>query len=87
MNATRPILSKTRHCLLACGLLATVALSACAPAGGRLAASGDPDDCGPAAECEEPGRLASQVRLDADAILAGMAHARARLGLQEDAAP
>jgi hypothetical protein len=28
-----------------------------------------------------------QVRRDTDAILAGIAHARARLGLQEDATP
>jgi hypothetical protein len=92
MNATGPNPTKSRPGTshwgkLVAALLAALALSACAEAGGPPAEPDDADVCGPVAECEEPGRLVTQVRLDADAILAGMAHARARLGLQEDAAP
>ncbi|MBS0559209.1 MAG: hypothetical protein JSR21_04055 [Proteobacteria bacterium] len=43
--------------------------------------------CATAADCEDSPALAEQVRRDTQAILAGMAHARARMGLQEDAAP
>jgi hypothetical protein len=64
-----------------------LALSGCVQPGAPQSEADDPDGCPTAASCEEPGRLESQVRLDADAILAGMAHARARLGLQEDATP
>ena len=43
--------------------------------------------CATAADCEDSPVLADQVRRDTEAMLAGMAHARARLGLVEDAAP
>jgi hypothetical protein len=87
MNATPPKPTERRLCLLALGLLASVAMSGCVPAGGQLAGADDPDGCGAAASCDEPGQLEAQVRLDTDAMLAGIAHARARLGLQEDATP
>ncbi len=89
MNAPRSKLPILRTPMLALGLLAALALSACGGAG-----TGDPpgaeDDavsCRSAADCEQPARLSNQVQLDTDAMLAGMAHARARLGLQEDATP
>ncbi len=87
MNAPRPKLPILRASLLAFGLLAVLTLSACAAADGQPGADDDADSCGSAADCEEPARLSAQVRLDTDAMLAGMAHARARLGLQEDATP
>ncbi len=87
MNAPRPKLPILRASLLAFGLLAALTVSACAPGGGQPGADDDADSCGSAADCEEPARLSAQVRLDTDAMLAGMAHARARLGLQEDATP
>jgi hypothetical protein len=86
MSAPRPKPIQLRPCRLALGLLVALILSACAMAGGPQSALDDPDDCGPA-PCDTPGRMAKQVQLDTDAILAGMAHARARLGVQEDAAP
>jgi hypothetical protein len=85
MNTPQPKLARPRLCLLAVGLLAVVALSGCVPAGSQQ--SGAEDDCGATASCEEPAQLDMQVRRDTDAILAGIAHARARLGLQEDATP
>jgi len=87
MNASRPKLPILRASLLAFGLLAVLTLSACAAADGQPGADDEADSCGSAADCEEPARLSAQVRLDTDAMLAGMAHARARLGLQEDATP
>jgi hypothetical protein len=72
--------------LLAVGLLAAMALSGCVPASSQQAAFDD-DGCGATASCEEPAQIAAQVRLDTDAILAGIAHARAHLGVQEDATP
>ncbi len=81
-----PIRSRLR--LLAMGLTALVTLAGCAAADGEPpAVAGSPDECASTDECESPDRLAAQVRLDTEAMLAGMAHARARLGLQEDAAP
>jgi hypothetical protein len=85
MNATRPQTARPLLCLSALGLLALLALSGCAPPGGQSADA--EDDCGASASCDEPAQLDAQVRRDTDAILAGMAHARARLGLQEDATP
>ena len=82
---TAPILPRTR--LLALGLLATLALAACGKAENPHSALLDPDNCNSEAACESPARLSDAVRLDTDAILAGMQHARARLGLQEDATP
>ncbi len=76
-----------RRRLLAIGLLAALALSGCAPAGGVPAGDDEADGCGATASCEEPAQLAAQVQLDTDAILAGIAHARARMGMQEDATP
>jgi hypothetical protein len=87
MNAARFKLIRPRLCILALGVLAVLALPGCAGAGGRQGALDEADACGPAADCDDPATLASQIRLDTDAILAGMAHARARLGLQEDATP
>jgi hypothetical protein len=88
MTATPPLSISLRSLLLASGLVAAFSLSACAPVGGGPpAAAAAADACGPGADCEDPGQLANQVRLDTDAILTGMAHARERLGLQEDAAP
>jgi hypothetical protein len=70
------------------GLAALVTLSGCAAAdSGPSASAGSADECATADECESPAHLAAQVQLDTEAMLAGMAHARARLGLQEDAAP
>jgi hypothetical protein len=89
MNAPRPQPAGPRLRLLAVGLLASVvllgALSGCVPAGGPQSAADD--DCGAGASCDDPVQLDAQVRRDTDAILAGIAHARARLGLQEDATP
>ncbi len=85
MNAPRPKPAGPRLCLLAVGLLASLVLSACVPAGSLQ--SGEDEDCGATASCEEPAQLDAQVSRDTDAILAGIAHARARLGLQEDATP
>jgi hypothetical protein len=88
MNAPPSKLSILRAAMLAFGLLAAaLTLSACAPGGGQAGMEDDADGCGSAADCEEPARLSAEVRLDADAMLAGIAHARARLGLQEDATP
>jgi hypothetical protein len=84
MNVPRAKLPILRASLLAFGLLT---LSACAAADSQAGLEDDADSCGSAADCDEPARLSAQVRLDAEAMLAGMAHARARLGLQEDAAP
>ncbi len=86
MSAPPPKPFQLRPCRLAFGLLAAICLSACGVAGGQQSALDDPDDCGPAA-CDSPGRMAKQVQLDTEAILAGMAHARARLGVQENANP
>jgi hypothetical protein len=85
MNAPRPKSAGPRLRLLAVGLLASVVLSGCVPVGSQQA--GSDDDCGASASCEEPAQLDAQVSRDTDAILAGIAHARARLGLQEDATP
>jgi hypothetical protein len=84
MSAPRAKPFQLRPCRLAFGLLVVLTLSACGA--GLQSALDDPDDCGPA-PCDTPGRMAKQVQLDTDAILAGMAHARARLGVQENAAP
>jgi hypothetical protein len=73
--------------VLAAALAAVLALAACAPAGPQPAADQDADECGAAEGCDSPVALSTQVRLDTEAMLAGMAHARARLGLQEDATP
>ncbi len=83
MNAARSPLTPIRLCTLALGLLA---LAGCAPAGGPTAAN-DADGCSAEAPCDSPVALSTQVQLDTEAMLAGMAHARARLGLQEDATP
>jgi hypothetical protein len=80
MNAPRPALTHPRPSMLAFGLLAALALSACAPAADSSTSALD-------APAASPGQLSTQVRLDTEAMLAGMAHARARLGLQEDATP
>jgi len=80
MNAPRPALIQFRPSLLAIGLLAALVLSACAPADDGAAQALD-------APAPSPSQLSTQVRLDTEAMLAGMAHARARLGLQEDATP
>jgi hypothetical protein len=89
MNATRAQPTAPRYRLLALGLPVALALTlaGCVPAGAPPAAFYPQDGCGATASCEEPGQLAAQVRLDTDAMLAGMAHARARMGLQEDATP
>jgi hypothetical protein len=87
MQSPQPKLPILRASLLAFGLLAALTLSACAAGDGQSGPEDDADSCGSAADCEEPARLSTAVRLDAEAMLAGMAHARARLGLQEDAAP
>jgi hypothetical protein len=68
------------------GFLAALALSGCVPVGQQSAAD-EADGCGASASCDEPAQLDAQVQLDTDAMLAGIAHARARLGLQEDATP
>jgi hypothetical protein len=87
MNAPRPKPTVLHHCLLALGLLVALTLSGCAPGGADPAGADEADGCGATASCEEPAQLEAQVRLDADAILAGIAHARARMGMQEDATP
>jgi len=93
MDAPRPFLIRRWLRSLATGLMVAVALlaigtlAACNALEGQQAGADDPDACLSTADCEDPGRLATQVRLDTDAILAGMAHARAHMGMQEDAAP
>ncbi len=82
-----PPLPRPRLLLLAAGLLVPLALAACGAADGWHSAAAQADACSSAEDCERPARLAIEVQRDTDAILAGMAHARARLGLQEDAAP
>jgi hypothetical protein len=89
MSAKRPLPIGSRLRALVTGLLAAGllagALAACAGPGSQQDAD-DHESCG-GLPCDNPAYLARQVRLDTDAILAGMAHARAHLGLQEDAAP
>jgi len=63
------------------------ALAACAPADPPPLQITVDDSCATAADCEDTPALAEQVRRDTQAILAGMAHARAGMGQQEDAAP
>jgi hypothetical protein len=89
MTTPRITPSRLRLCLLALAVSATLALPACSPARPpqSAAAAQDSDDCGSADGCDSPLAMSSQVRLDTEAMLAGMAHARARLGLQEDATP
>ncbi len=68
-------------------LLLCLALAGCAgPDAGPPRMAVD-DACATAADCEDSAALSEQVQRDTDAMLAGMAHARAHLGLQEDAAP
>jgi hypothetical protein len=74
-------------------LLAGLSLAAWTLAG-CAASTDDPptavvtvDDCGSPSSCDDPVAMSEQVRKDAEAMLAGIAHARERLGLQEDATP
>jgi hypothetical protein len=73
--------------LLAVGALACLAPGACAPVPGDPPYAESVQDCGPSSACQEELGLSEQVRLDTEAMLAGIAHARARLGLQEGATP
>ena len=83
----RPSIGPIMACPVLGALLLALAFSGCAgPDPGPPAMTVD-EACATAAPCEDTPALSEQVRRDTEAILAGMAHARARLGLQEDAAP
>jgi len=82
MRAWRPVLLP-----LACLLPVAAGLAGCIPDPGASAGSAAEDTCDYGQPCDSPAAMSEQVRLDTEAMLAGIAHARERLGLQEDAAP